>query len=117
MSKIEITDEMISTFKEKIGWASDYNGDDARIRRALNAALNPPPEPEIVVTEEMQFAAENIPGSFKSRPDYCAAIYRAMYAARPKEVAEPTTKVPGYYTIHHRVGDGQFRYGHRRKGE
>jgi hypothetical protein len=76
MNKIEVTDEMIDVAAYRLG---------VRVKD-LHAALNPPPEPEIVVTEEMVGAAQYM--DYKRIPDmkgYYTAIYRAMRKLEPKQ--------------------------------
>jgi hypothetical protein len=51
MTRIEIDEAMISRAARLLGCGSPHNRED--VRRALDAALNPPPEPEITVTDEM----------------------------------------------------------------
>jgi hypothetical protein len=80
MTKIEVTDEMEQRFCDYV-----YTHEGCTYRAALEAALNPPPEPEIVVTEEMVEAAECL--DYKRIPDkksYYTAIYRAMRKLEPK---------------------------------
>ncbi len=116
MSKIEITDEMVER-----AWATMPDAPQgflkADLERALNAALNPPPEPEIVVTEEMQEAGAAWLASYRGNLAWAASfagIYRAMYAARPKD--DP---VPGKHNhYHYRANDNACRpIFHRRQDD
>ena len=94
MNNIEITDEMV---KRGCDW---YYGTDSQalfhnretMRKILEAALNPPPEPEIVVTHEMAIAGQAL--ALKARNQGACgdadlwvlvkAIYRAMRKLEPK---------------------------------
>ena len=81
MNKIEVTDEMEQRFCD---YVNTHKG--CTYRAALEAALNPPPELEIVVTEEMVGAAQYM--DYKRIPDmkgYYTAIYRAMRKLEPKQ--------------------------------
>lgn len=79
----KITDEMVARFKAAVGWSGTYRGDDARIAKALEAALTEPPEPEIEVTEEMRRAGREAGHSVPSLcADWPATIYRAMERVR-----------------------------------
>ena len=86
---VEITEEMVERARlaaQRMIVANDRNLAE-QMRHALNAALNPPPEPEpeIVVTEEMVAA-----GELASRQwGFVAAVYRAMRRLEPK--ADPTS--------------------------
>lgn len=57
MAKVEITDEMVGIARDVLdeGYVGDgrYALTVDLVRKALDHAINPPPEPEIVVTEEM----------------------------------------------------------------
>ena len=90
MTKIEVTDEMVERFCDYVNTHEGY-----AYRDALEAALNPPPEPEIVVTEEMVNAGRSTyPGTLPKDlatvamiNEACRRIYRAMRKLEPK--AEP----------------------------
>ena len=84
--KIEVTDEMLDVAAYRLGVSV----------KDLHAALNPPPEPEIVVTDEQTQAGYNLArmwvkekGCVGTSELYCMAkdIYRAMRKLEPK--AEP----------------------------
>lgn len=66
---------------EKFNWSS-HSKIKGELRRVLEVALNPPPEPEIPVSEEMIDAAVRVGGN---APDTYAMIYRAMELARRAE--------------------------------
>ncbi len=86
MNKIEVTDEMVARANRATNDFLEHGVN--RMRHVLEAALNPPQEPEIVVTKEMQNAANDASQVDYGVGDsklYFAAIYRAMHAARPKE--------------------------------
>ena len=83
--KVEITDEMVNRAWMKIPEGPDCL-DKLVLRAALDAALNPPPEPEIVVTDEMLKAGvDTYPESMRLDPSTrtmaelaCGRIYRVM---------------------------------------
>ena len=86
MSKIEVTDEMEQRFCD---YVNTHEG--CTYRAALEAALNPPAEPEVPVSYEMMVAGMNAHGfdGFEKLPDrdagvFVAKIYRAMRALGPK---------------------------------
>ena len=82
MSKIEVTETQVDLAAALLGHGSPHNRED--VRRALEAALNPPPDPEIVVTEEMKRAgAETIRNQYGYTPDFAEKIYRAMRKLEP----------------------------------
>lgn len=146
MSKIEVTDEMVEMAARKICENSStghtygcslklgpkrcfcgYYDERVKCARAvLEAALNPPPEPEVEVTEEMAAAGVrtyhnawngNAPLSSASLRGMRAA-YRAMYAARPKE-SDITKQTTFMHIRSADFGDG-FASGphyHRRKDD
>ena len=92
MNKIEITDEMV---KRGCDW---YYGPDnffaARetMRKILEVALNPPPEPEIKVTLQMGVAGQDLALEARNKGACGNAdlwvlvkdIYRAMRKLEPK---------------------------------
>ena len=91
---MEITEEMVTGAVN--GWFS-VGGDERfrdsvrqQIRAALEAALNPPKEPEIPVTEKMVDAGrEAHVATFQySTADNYGAIYRAMELKRREEEAQ-----------------------------
>lgn len=112
MSKIEITDDMVERYWSKARQPMpDGTSPREHAIGLLEAALNPPVEPEVVVTEEMRSAAVNIYlDDFQPHVDYFTRIYRAMHAVRPK--AEPDSQ----RTNHFREGD-RFVRAHRRAGD
>lgn len=97
MSKINITDEMVRraltvtvaghmASAEAGKTVNDYLSWHA-VRAALDAALNPPPEPEIPVTEEMMRAGADAIGDammIETLGSQAARIYRAMRKLEPK---------------------------------
>ena len=77
MNKIEVTDEMEQRFCDYVN-----THDGCTYRAALEAALNPPPEPEIYITEQMIRAGQ-------AARDFSYGwgvtdIYRAMRRLEPK---------------------------------
>lgn len=65
--------------------AGNYGTGREIMRTMLRAALNPPKDPEIDVTESMYSAAEaNGAAGWPSR--VIASVYRAMHAVRPKTI-------------------------------
>ncbi len=74
-----IDDAMVKRFKNAVGWCGTHRGDDERIQKALEAALNPPAEPPIPVSEKMKAAAYDYINGMAShdvlKPE---EIYRAM---------------------------------------
>lgn len=96
MSRIEITDEMIDRaiaagFGRYRKLAPHFADQGIRegYRKALEAALNPPAEPEIPVTEEMVRAGEQAHlecervGNTRGTRYLYQMVYRAMFKARP----------------------------------
>lgn len=93
MTKIEITDEMVdrafSFGTENFNW-SRHERIKRELRQVLNIALNPPPEPEVEVTEEMCIAGEKVVADIIHKNpsgdpwNTYSAIFRAMYAKMPK---------------------------------
>lgn len=85
--------------------AGNFGTGREMMRIMLRAALNPPAEPEIAVTEAMLDAACGILRWFVCHTDsvakkyarqVAADLYRAMFAARPKpEVADQYPPRPG----------------------
>lgn len=104
MTETKITDEMVERAVKAFGWTPTqlascrvFQTDAPHIgmRKALEAALNPPPEPEIKVTEGMlkagdvayfQATREAFDGGLRA---ILPAIYRAMESTRMKEQAAP----------------------------
>jgi hypothetical protein len=139
MTKIEITDAMVQrAVKAGYRWQGPGGyivGDDAaaHVRMVLDAALNPPPEPEIEVTKEMCVAGACAYNGFlmMNQPikrDNLASIggvtaaYRAMRALEPKPLAAHdagtvfTSRGPAH--MHRRSGDtSRDTYFHRRAGD
>lgn len=94
MKRREVTDAMVERAWKAMPDLEDGFGKD-HLRHALEAALNEPPKPEIVVTEEMLAAGNRAwkelaysPGDrFDKRDKRCLlAIYRAMRALELKPV-------------------------------
>lgn len=92
MPKIEITDEMVERgiAAESVMRKSSRD----RVRAVLDAALNPPPEPEIEVTEAMERAGTKAWMEWMQVPNPtgevygCAHVYRAMERQRRKDAKE-----------------------------
>lgn len=124
MPKIEVTDEMVERARVA------YRGVVSRseMRAALEAALNPPTEPEIVVTEEMENAGlrefpcdlwDDCLGRNKlyrtvlPLTHYITLIYRAMRALEPKQIAFYLRDDTNYKFMHpdtrHGVKDRRVR--------
>jgi len=97
---IEVTDEMVHRARDMaLGEADrqdvvdEWNIGVECVRKMLNAALNPPPAPEVEVTEEMIREGAGAIGHYEDLNqvpyrELVAAFYKAMYAARPKEKGE-----------------------------
>lgn len=90
-SKIQIDPEMVQRF-ERAALKMDATGAWVchDTKAGLDAALNPPEEPEIPVSEGMIAAGRpHIIAGYEEKPQYycidLAAIYRAMEKARRKE--------------------------------
>ena len=123
MSRVEITEDMV----ERAIAATCFTGPiiAGQIRAALEAALNPPAKPEIEVTDEMcKAGSRTAVGSdlirFQSNSPNAAfaAIYRAMYAARPNDDG---VKQARPFNMHSRKSDNIGKLVnyivHRRKGD
>lgn len=103
MTKIPITAEMVKTVLAEYGPTAHYvdprlppthpDSMEGRLRRALDAALNPPAPPEIVVTKEMVRAGlDKLPCPWPTRmADEMPNIYRAMRKLEPKTRASTVT--------------------------
>ena len=141
MAKVEITDAMVERFYaayERNDWPV-FSSVAPRIKAGLDAALNPPAEPEIVVTEEQKQAGKDAAlqwlteRGFITRtvnhpqtPELLAAIYRAMRALEPEMPLPNRRKTQEYAPfpdgrrIHYRDGDtkpGAILHIHRRAGD
>ena len=98
---IEITDEMVERAFTYLNHHAFFGGSPfeeyhAHVRKALDAALNPPAEPEIVVTAEQRRVGASLLSQAPAIPkntsqanwewllDYTAVIYRAMRRLEPK---------------------------------
>ncbi len=131
MSRVEITDAMLER-AAAAGYVADAkpmhrewimadpSSRDAWrkfARAALEAALNPPAEPEIEVTEAMLAASKDALLRYSNEPgktwvrftadEVAPVIYRAMHAARPKRKGDGP----------HKYADGAERYEHYRHGD
>lgn len=99
MTKIEITDEMVERFLKAGGTYQSGKSAQQCIREGLEAALNPPAEQEIPVTQEMLNAGH---GAYNGdHPNVWArisSIYRSMRRLEP-----PT---PRGQTFKNTWGDG-----------
>ncbi len=124
VGKVEITDEMIERAGEFWKPHKDYvmdGGFKRRVRSSLEAALNPPPE--TVVTNEMMEAGVAIKQDarvfgYTQHCRYVADIYRAMFAARPKECKQyGPTEHPDRTFEHHRRSDISLPFKHGRRGD
>lgn len=109
--KIEITDEMVERATRAAMWNNQL--DEAllqtttpqiRMRRALEAALNPPQEPEIVVTEEMLRAGLECNGRFATShfKSWCSTQLGNIYRAMRKLEPPPAKPMP--------IQEGERRY-------
>ncbi len=118
----EISDEMVrralAAYRDSS--APSQEGD---IRAALNAALNPPAEPEVVITNEMKSAGCVAYNDEAQRQGYRAGILRdqmaaAYHAMRRLEMkaVDPAPKPSGTWRDrpHYRKGDFGLCYFHRR---
>ena len=74
MAKIEVTDEMVERFCNYL-----HTHEGCEYRAALEAALNPPPEREIYITDEMIRAGQAARDASFAVTD----IYRAMRRLEP----------------------------------
>lgn len=93
MSKTSTTHTHITDAMVDRACAAGNNGTGREIMRAmLEAALNPPPEPEIPVSEAMIDAGNAATGGGDGRRAYIANIYRAMERQRRAEL--PPTESP-----------------------
>lgn len=111
MKKREVTDEMVKRFIE---YSSIYTDAGARtdactrtcVREGLEAALNPPPEPEVTVTREQTQAGlwafyheDELPNPEPWRSEFrhreMANAYRAMRRLEPKGVNAGTERRTG----------------------
>lgn len=91
---IEITDEMVDRAGRAWFPADQYEPEFHRssMRRVLQAALNPPPEPEIVITQEMGSAGKAVALMWQEKGGAGTSdlwvmardMYRAMRRLEPK---------------------------------
>lgn len=116
MTKTDITDEMV----ERACAAGRYGTGRVMMRIMLDAALNPPAEPEIVVTEAMKAAGRQVFMQPSADPfgEEWVTIYRAMERVRRAGmmVGNPGFTGGGRHKVYNRPGDDVI-YGHRRKGD
>lgn len=97
MKKREVTDDAVARAAEALErWNAWPNCTASRkgVRAALESALNPPEEPEVVVTREMLdagvWAAMGYPCHTENLARVAAgAIYRAMRGLEPKAGESP----------------------------
>lgn len=89
MTSTKITDEMVERAVDAFSKAWPPGTTHGAMLSALTAALNPPPEPEIEVTEGMRRAGTKIymgdDPETRASWDLVTAIYRAMESTRLKE--------------------------------
>jgi hypothetical protein len=102
VTKIEITADMVIRAREymkRVGMCAVGPGG---LDKLLDAALNPPPEPEIVVTNEM--FESGMRASFDST-NWIVAIYRAMRVLEPQPMQYKARMVVDGGTAHCRKED------------
>lgn len=128
-SKIQITDEMVERAHAELSTVSIEPGvahggvtlghSKECVRKALEAALNPPPEePDIPVSEGMLEAGyEASARGWNTMHLRNAAIYRAMKKARRKEEGQPTFPRGPFYSHSRKGEENCTRTGHRRKDD
>ena len=107
----EITDAMVKRYAAAMNnhaWTT-LEG----IRASLDAALNPPPAPEIVVSEDMEHVGEmQYRKNTGNKGDVGAAsIYRAMEIERRKKITDYRNP------WHRRAGESPYYHSHRRSGD
>ena len=83
MTKVVVTEEMVRRFCDYI-----HGNEGCEYKYALEAALNPQPEPEIEVTDEMFKAGEDeyrmwFAGSGNKHTALWSVVYRAMRRLAP----------------------------------
>lgn len=98
MAKIEITDEAVERALN-CSWAKHRNLSFTMMKQFIDAALNPPPEPEIVVTEE-QIEAGNkewcsVLGINEDEASHSARkiLVNAYRAMRKLELKDPCAEI------------------------
>jgi hypothetical protein len=102
MTKPVIDDAAVARAQAEMSrpkWINRWAGPEA-MRAALEAAINPPPEPEIVVTDEMENVGGVMIGRWSgmvSNREVAQLAYRAMRKLEPK---------PDKY-FHRDIGNGQ----------
>ena len=116
MKRREVTEEML---RRGINGAAEHNKPFRSeftsdfIRAILEAALNPPPEPEIEVSDAMLAAGFKAYHSLRGSPDAwdCLLLaYRAMERARREEAGTGHSN----RRIHFRKGEPRVYAHHRR---
>lgn len=108
----KVDDAMVERFSR---YVAEHEG--CEWKDALNAAINPEPEPEIVVTEEMTHAGFKYWYTPNSDPleSRIRGIYRAMRRLEPTPVTAKVTFPQG--TPHRRSDDLNIGRYHRRKDD
>lgn len=116
---VKVDNEMMTRAVLAAGWHPSMVESD-QLRLALEAALNPPREPEIKVTLEMQIAGADILEENKNRfmllVPLAAEVYRAMRKLEPMPTPCKLPFVSGVGTLHKREGDLGIAH-HRRKDD
>lgn len=128
MARTEVTDEILT--RALMAYYNATKGQEpanvAAMRTSLEAALHPPPEPEVVITREMSDAGglqykhcreSEWRAQSWSVNDFARSIYRAMRRLKPvsKSIVSPSG---GW--LHSRKGDGPTvgdMTRHRRAGD
>ncbi len=91
--KVVVTDEMVERFLRAVPGAVAPSFNATKL--ALDAALNPPAEPEIVVTQEMALAGEDVlverRGCGMMMVNVAADVYRAMHKLAPSACSHAWT--------------------------
>ncbi len=111
MKKCEVTDEMVSRLQGFLA-RHDVSVDWSIAKAALGVALNPPPEPEIYMSEGMKDAGFQMWNATRSLD----AVYLAMERQRLKEQGESFENIcrAAPLTGPHVVAE---QYRHRRKDD
>ena len=132
MLQVEVTDEMVRKLREMQLQIDGKCEAFETVRLILEATFNPPAEPEIVVTAEMQQAGLNAyyhqhnppPNNWTNphRLEEITRTYRAMRKLEPQSssngVGPFLNKVGNVRYDHYRKGDSIGRYhSHRRKDD
>lgn len=127
----EIDDAMLERAVRAHGSTNPHERTYERMRKALEAALSPKPEPEIEVTEGMRLAAMHCANNLgEMLPFNFLKYYRAMRAQEIKEAAYAAKSAPqgvnaaapvketggGVGGTHGRSGDIGYTF-HRRKDD